>query len=529
MKKILISDAVHSNSVSLFKSAGFDVLYSPGLKKEELLNIIPSFNALVVRSSTLVDSVLINAMNNMEVIGRAGTGVDNIDVNSATRKGIVVMNTPGGNTISTAEHTMALILSMCRNIPQSNFSLLNKRWDRKKFSGTELYGKTLAVIGLGKIGREVAKRAESFGMRILGYDPLISAEAAKGFGISLVDLNNIWQQADLITVHVPLNDSTKNLVCKESLQKCKDGVKIINCARGGIVNETDLVQALNSGKVSAAAFDVYEAEPPDFSSELINHPKVVCTPHLGASTDEAQEKVAIQIAEQIIGYFKEGRISGAVNIRGFFKPVDEEFQPFLKLGEKIGSFISQIFDDKLKQIIITLSGRSLHNYESEISASVLKGFLETRLSEPVNYVNAFSIVEESGTSLRQVRKGESDHYKNLLTVELFSENTKKRISGTVFGNKELRIVEIDEYHLEIKPEGDLILLKNIDKPGMVASIGKVLAEADINIAGLSLGRIEKGKEALTVINIDSKADSSILNKISSIDGIITNYSVGINY
>jgi D-3-phosphoglycerate dehydrogenase / 2-oxoglutarate reductase len=529
MKKILISDQVNANSISVFKSAGFDVEYNPGLKKEELIKIIPSFHALVVRSSTQVDDHLISHMKAMEVIGRAGTGVDNIDVLTATRKGIVVMNTPGGNTVSTAEHTMALILSMCRNIPQSNRSLINQKWERKIFSGTELYGKTLAIIGLGKIGREVAKRAAAFGMNIIGYDPLLSKEVAGEFGISPVDLNEIWKSADLITVHVPLNESTKDLLCNATLNKCKDGVKIINCARGGIVNENDLVEALDSGKVSSAAFDVYENEPPDFSGKLINHPRVVCTPHLGASTDEAQEKVALQIAEQIIQYFNEGKISGAVNLQGFYKPVETEIQPFLKLGERIGSFISQIFNEKLQQIVITLSGRSLHNYESEITASVLKGFLEKRLSEPVNYVNAFSIIDEMGISLRQVRKGESDNFKNLLTIELISERKTKKISGTVFGNKELRIVEIDDFHLEIKPEGNIILIKNIDKPGMVASIGKLLAGADINIAGLSLGRIEKGKEALTIISIDSKIDNSTLTEISSTEGIINIYPVEINY
>lgn len=529
MKRILISDPVNVNSVSVFKSAGFNVEYNPGLKKEELIKIIPSFNALVVRSSTQVDADLIDNMKSMEIIGRAGTGVDNIDVQAATRKGIVVMNTPGGNTISTAEHTLALILSMCRSIPQSNRSLLNQKWERKNFSGTELYGKTLAVIGLGRIGREVAKRAAAFGMNIIGYDPLLSKEVAGEFGISLVELNELWKNADLITVHVPLNESTKNLLCTATLNNCKDGVKIINCARGGIVNEKDLIAALDSGKVSSAAFDVYETEPPDFSGKLINHPKVVCTPHLGASTDEAQEKVALQIAEQIIQYFNEGKITGSVNLRGFYKPVEKEFQPYLKLGEKIGSFISQIFNAKLQQIVVTLSGRSLHNYESELSAAVLKGFLENRLSEPVNYVNSFSIIDEMGISLRQVRKTESDHYKNLVTVELISENINKKMSGTIFGNKELRIVEVDDYHLELKPEGNLILYRNADKPGMLASVGKILADANINIAGLSLGRIVRGEQALTAINVDSKVDNSILKEIEYINGVFDIFSVGFDF
>lgn len=529
MKKILISDEVSSNCISVFKSAGFEVDFKAGIPKNELFEIIPSYNALIVRSSTQVTAELISLMKNMEVIGRAGTGVDNIDVPAATRKGIVVMNTPGGNTISTAEHTLALMLSMCRKIPQSNRSLLNQKWERKNFSGTELYGKTIGIVGLGKIGREVARRASSFGMSVIGYDPLLSVEAANEFCITMVDLENIWSTSDIITLHVPFNESTKYLIRTETINKCKDGVRFINCARGGIVNENDLVDALDSGKVSSAAIDVYETEPPDFSSRLINHPKVVCTPHLGASTDEAQEKVAVQIAEQIVSYFTQGKNLGAVNIRGFYKPVENEIQPFLNLGEKLGSFISQLFDKHLNQITVTLSGKQLHNYESEITASVVKGFLESRLSEPVNYINAFSIVEEMGISLQQVIKGESDHYKNLITVELKSDLLTRKISGTVFGNKEIRIVEVDEYHLEIKPEGNMILLKNTDKPGMVASIGKVLAEAQINIAGLSLGRLEKGKEALTVISIDSRADNSILNDISCLDGVLTVSAVAIDF
>ncbi len=529
MKRILISDAVSSKCLCVFKSAGFEVDYKTGLSHFELKKIIPAYNALIVRSSTQVNSALIAEMKMMEVIGRAGTGVDNIDVTAATRKGIVVMNTPGGNTISTAEHTLALMLSMCRNIPQSNRSLLDKKWDRKKFSGTELYGKTLGIIGLGKIGREVARIAASFGMTIIGYDPLISSEAANEYGIMLADIERIWSISDIISLHVPLNESTKYLINSETIKKCKDGVKIINCARGGIVNEIDLLDALDSGKVSSAAFDVYETEPPDFSNRLFSHPKVVCTPHLGASTEEAQEKVALQIAEQIIHYFNERKFTGAVNLHGFLKPVENEVQPFINLGEKLGSFISQIYDKKLQQIVVTLIGKQLHKYESEITASVVKGFLETRLSEPVNYVNAFSIVEEMGISLQQIMRGESDNYKNLISVELTSDLLKKKISGTVFGNKEIRIVELNEYHLEIKPEGNMILLKNIDKPGMVASIGKVLAEANINIAGLSLGRLEKGKEAMTVISIDSKPDNSILNDISFLDGVLSVSAVVIDF
>ena len=295
MKKIIVTDAVDKKCVGILESGGFQVKYQPGISRNEIKNIISEYNGLIVRSETQVDAELISLMNNMEVIGRAGTGVDNIDVDSATRKGIIVMNTPGGNTISTAEHTMALMVSMCRNIAQANQSMRSGKWDRKAFKGTELHSKTLGIIGLGKIGREVAARSKAFGMNVIAFDPVISGDLANKLEVELVDLNTIFENSDIITVHVPLNDETKNLISTDTLKKCKDGVKIINCARGGIVNEADLINALDSGKVSAAAFDVYETEPPDLTGKLINHPKIVSTPHLGASTEEAQEKVAVQI------------------------------------------------------------------------------------------------------------------------------------------------------------------------------------------------------------------------------------------
>jgi D-3-phosphoglycerate dehydrogenase len=527
MKKILISDQVNEKSVKILESAGFTVTYKPGLKKEELQKIISDYNALIVRSATQVDAELISLMKNMEVIGRAGTGVDNIDVNAASRKGILVMNTPGGNTISTAEHTMAMILSLCRNIPQANKSLIEGRWDRKKYSGTELRGKTLAVLGLGKIGKEVAKRAKVFGMNVIGFDPLLSDEVAGELGIQLLGLEDIWSVADIITVHVPLNDSTKDFISKSTLEKCKKGVKIINCARGGIVNESDIVDAADTGKVSGAAFDVYVKEPPDFSSKLFSHPKIICTPHLGASTDEAQELVAIQIAEQIKEYFLESKITGSVNIKGFAETLDKEVQSYVLLCETLGSFIAQFLKDQLKSIDINFSGKNLHRYSTEFTTSLFKGFLSKKLSEPVNYVNAPLLIKDMKIVVNEKRSGESSIYKNLITVEIHTDKVKRKISGTVFGANEIRIVQIDDYSLELNPKGYMLLYLNIDKPGMLASVSKVLADGKINIAGLSLGRIEKGKEALTVINTDTEIPKKLLKSIESIYGINYIYSVNI--
>ena len=527
MKKILISDQVNEKSVAILESAGFFVTYKPGLKKEEIQKIIPDYNALIVRSATQVDAGLISLMDNMEVIGRAGTGLDNIDVNAASRKGILVMNTPGGNTISTAEHTMAMILSLCRNIPQANKSLIEGRWDRKKYSGTELRGKTLAVLGLGKIGKEVAKRAKAFGINVIGFDPLLSDEVAAEFGIQLLGLDEIWSKADIITVHVPLSDSTKDLISKSSLEKCKNGVKIINCARGGIVNESDIIEAADNGKVSGAAFDVYVQEPPDFSSKLFTHPKIICTPHLGASTEEAQEFVAIQISNQIREYFLEKKITDAVNIKGFAESLERDVQSYVLLCETLGSFAAQLLKDQLKSIDINFSGKYLHKYSTELTTSLLKGFLSKKLSEPVNYVNTPLLIDDMKIAVNERKSEESSIYKNLVTVEIQTDKVKRKISGTVFGTNEIRIVQIDHYSFELNPKGYMLLYLNIDKPGMLASVGKILADGNVNIAGLSLGRIEKGREALTVITTDSEIPERLIKNIESINGINYIYKVNI--
>lgn len=519
MKKILISDSVNQRSIEILESAGYSVTYKTDFTRDELLDAVGDYNALIVRSATKVDNDLISRMKSMEVIGRAGAGVDNIDLAAASKKGILVMNTPGGNTISTSEHTMAMMLSLCRNIPQANQSILQGKWDRKKFSGTELRGKTLAILGLGKIGREVAKRSKSFGMNLIGYDPLISEEAANELGVKLYNLDEIWKLADIITVHVPLNSETKNLINRDVLLRCKKGVKLINCARGGIINERDLFEALENETVSGAALDVYETEPPDFSNPILNHPKVVCTPHLGASTEEAQELVAIQIAEQIVDYFSSGRISGAVNLSAFTEELTDDIKMFFNLSEKLGIFSAQLLSERLKQITIELNGESLHKFSKELSLAFAKGFLSRKMNEVVNYVNAPLIMKDHKISLNEKLSSEDSTFRNLVTVEMITENEIRKISGTVFGKNELRIVRINEYFVEIKPEGNLLFYKNIDKPGMLASVGKILAEKNINIAGLSLGRITQGKDALTIISTDDAISIDELKRIKELGGI----------
>lgn len=518
-KKILITDPIESNCIEILTNNGFFVHYKPGLKEDEIIKIIKDYHVLIVRSGTKVTKRIIESSLNLELIARAGAGVDNIDVDAATRKGIIVMNTPGGNTLSTAEHTMALLLSMCRNIPLANFELKQGIWDRKKYIGTELFGKKIGIIGLGKIGKEVAHRCNAFGMEVLGYDPLITQEVASKFGVKLVSFDELISNSDIITVHVPLSEETKNLIGKEELERCKDGVKIINCARGGIVNEKALLDGLKSGKVSSVALDVFESEPPQFPSELITHPKVVATPHIGASTKEAQEKVAIQIAQQIVDYFSTNNLIGAVNAYPLHQKITEEIKPFIKLSETLGKFVSQISSENVSKINFQYFGSLLHKYRETLSAAFLMGYLSKKISANVNFVNAQTLAEETGIQINEILESDNSTYKNLITINCSMSSKNFIISGTLFGKDEIRIVQINEFNMDIKPSKYMLLYENIDRPGMLAAVGNILASENVNIAGLSLGRFKMGDKALTLMNLDNPINTTFLNKLSNIDGV----------
>jgi D-3-phosphoglycerate dehydrogenase / 2-oxoglutarate reductase len=520
MKKILISDTIDKRCLDILSSSGFIVDYSPDLSSNDLINKVKDANALVVRSSTQVNSELIDHMQKMEIIGRAGTGVDNIDVTAATRKGILVMNTPGGNTISAAEHTMALMLAMCRNISQSNKAIHEAKWERKKYQGTELLGKTLGLIGLGKIGKEVAKRSKAFGMNILAFDPLVSDEAADEIGVKLVEFNELISKSDILSLHSPLIEKTKYIISEAVLSKTKPGVKILNCARGGLIDEKALLNALNSGRVSAAGLDVFENEPPDFSNdELIKHPAVVCTPHLGASTEEAQRKVAEQISNQITDYFKNSIKSGAVNASVLKDGISDSIKPWIKLADVMGRMHAQILTDRLKSIALHYYGESINSSSGILTSAFLKGLLSVQMNDPINLINAPLIAEELGFLINETKSGENFNFNNLITVTIESNEKQFSLSGTIFGNNEPRIVNVIGYHVEFKPEGNILIYSNIDRPGMLSAVSNLLAVENINIAGLSLGRLEAGKDALTIVNVDSQVNKSVLNSISSLDGI----------
>lgn len=516
--KVLITDPIEQVCTDVLAKEGIQVDSKPGLPPDEIKKIIGGYDALVVRSGTKVTADIIAEAKEMKVIGRAGAGVDNIDVNAATRKGIVVMNTPGGNTISTAEHTMALMMSLARNIPQSFQSLQNDKWDRKKYTGTELYGKTLGIIGLGKVGREVAARAEGFGMNVIGYDPLLAADIASTLGLETVALDDIFKKSDFITVHTPLTEETRGILGEKAFALCKHGVRVINCARGGIIDEEALLKALESGRVAGAAFDVFVKEPP-VGNPLLKHPKVIATPHLGASTEEAQEKVAKQIAEQMVDFFKGRGIAGAINISDYQTAVSDELRSFLMLAEKIGSFHAQLLNGKVKSITASYRGAMLQKSSELLSTAVLKGLLDKMMYAPVNFVNASVLAKEMGIAVSEKKEQAGDHHTQLINITMQTDKESRSISGTVFNETDMRIVGMDKFHFELVPEGHLIFYSNIDRPGMLAAVGKVLASAKVNIAGMTLGRSAPGEKAITVMNVDSDIPESALKEISKIEGV----------
>jgi len=500
--RILVSDALEQSLVDVLTQEGFDVDYQPGMSPADLKNVIGRYDGLVVRSSTKVNAELISRATMMKVVGRAGTGVDNIDVEAATRAGILVMNTPGGNTISAAEHTVSMLLSLARNIPQAHMSLKRGEWDRKRFTGSEVFEKTLGVIGLGKIGREVSLRCQGFGMKTVGYDPVLSNDVAMKLNIEPVTLDELYRRSDFITVHTPLTAETKGLLNDATLAQCKRGVRIINCARGGIVDEQALYRALESGRVAGAALDVFEVEPPK-NNPLLSHERVIATPHLGASTEEAQEKVAVQIAHQIADALHARGYSGLVNGAALQLSIQDEVKPFLTLAERMGSLVAQLALGKIKQLTVVASGDLVVSSLELMKAGILKGILSHVYPDPVNFINAPVFADEMGLVVGEQRDSTGENFTNLLGLRYKTDRETKEVAGTVFGSSTIRLVKLDNFRFEVRPEGFLLVYNNIDRPGMLAKVGLILARHNVNIAGVSLGRAAIGENALTVMNIDS--------------------------
>lgn len=517
--KILLADNVDPVCEEVFSDRGIEAVRKTGLSKEELFDEIPAYDGIVVRSSTKITPDLIDAAENLKVIGRAGVGVDNIDIPAATARGVLVMNTPDGNTISTAEHTCGMILALARNIPKSVATVKAGGWDRKKYMGSEVYSKTLGVIGLGKIGAGVALRMKEFGMHIKAYDPFASEEKADRLGVELVEMDELLGSSDFITVHTPLTKKTEGLISLENADKLKKGVRLINCARGGIYKEEDLLEMLEQGYVSGLALDVYSQEPPGENMKaLLEHPDVVCTPHLGASTEEAQEKVAEQIARQMADALEGNDYIGSLNGKSIALTTNKEVKPYLALAEKLGSFAMQIAPEHASEFDFEYSG-DCTRFADVLTDSILKGMLAHNVSETVNLINARVYADELGLKISETTSPARQTYTDLITIRLDGSAPFNKISGAVFGEDDYRIVEVDGFSIELRLEGEIILYTNIDRPGMLAGVSGALAQQDINIASLSLGRSHKGSNAVTAVSVDKKMDESEMEPLLGLDGV----------
>lgn len=519
--KVLVSDSISPKGVEILKKAGLEVDLKTGMKPDELKACIGDYHGLVIRSATKVTADIIEAATNLRVVGRAGSGLDNVDKAAATKKGIVVMNTPGGNTITTAEHTIALMFALARQLPQATASMKGGKWEKKRFMGVELFNKTLGIIGLGNIGSQVAKKAQGLEMVVIAYDPFLSEDRARAMGIEKVELVELFRRSDFITIHTPLTPETKNLISKETIKMMKDSVRIINCARGGIVNEADLYEAISSGKVAGAALDVFEKEPVESDNPLLGLDNVVCTPHLGAATTEAQENVAIAVAEQIADYLVYGTIRNAVNFPSI--PVDQvaRLQPYLNLSERLGGFAAQIFEGGITEVTIEYMGDASELNTAPVTIAALKGLLTPILEETVNFVNAPLIAKERGIEVRETRSAEAGDYQSMLAIRIKAKDRETYLAGTLFSKKDPRIVKIDGFSVEIVPEGNMLFIHNNDKPGVIGNIGSLLGKNNINIARMHFGRETAGGRAISVVSIDTPPAPAVLEAVKGLPNILS--------
>ena len=517
--RVLVCDPVSPKGIALLQQRPeFEVVVLPKrLPEAELLPLVADAVAMVVRSETKVTRKILEAAPKLRVVGRAGVGVDNVDVEAATQRGVVVMNTPGGNTVSTAELSFAMLLNLARKLPQAHASMAAKQWDRKPFQGVELCGKTLGVLGLGRIGSEVAKRALAFGMKVLGYDPFLTEARAKALGIELpADLDEVYREADFITVHMPVTDQTRGMLNAAAFARMKPKVCLVNCARGEIIVENDLLAALDSGKLAAVALDVFATEPLPADHPFRKHPAITLTPHLGASTQEAQEKCGIEVAEVIAAYLLTGEVRNAVNLPYLDARTYEQVRPYLTLGEKLGKFVAQLAPPQVDRLHITYGGKAqeLPNVDP-ITRAILMGFLSRASVKDLNNVNVRSIAATLGLTVEEKRSSEPVTFNEWLHVQVF-RGQEKAISagGTFFGSPDNpRIVRVFSQPTEIVPSGVVLLLKNKDRPGIVGYLGTLMGRHNVNIATMSLSRDTIGGQALTVLNLDSVPPPELLEEM----------------
>jgi D-3-phosphoglycerate dehydrogenase len=516
MVKVLISDELSPAAVDIFKSRGVQVDIKTGLKPEELLAIIGEYDGLAIRSATKVTAKVLEAATKLKVVGRAGIGVDNVDIPAATARGVCVMNTPFGNSITTAEHAVAMMMALAREIPQADRSTQAGKWEKNRFMGVELYGKTLGLIGCGNIGSIVADRAQGLKMRVVGYDPFLTPERATALGIEKVELDELLARADFISLHTPLTEQTKNILDAKTLAKCKKGVRIVNCARGGLVNEADLKAALDSGHVAGAAFDVFVTEPAK-ENVLFGHERFIATPHLGASTNEAQENVALQVAEQISDYLISGAVTNALNMPSVSAEDAPKLKPYMKLAEQLGSFVGQLAEANLTKVIIEYEGHVAKLNTRPLTAIVLEGLLRRQL-DSVNMVNAPLVAKERNIEVSEVKHDREGDYQTLMRVTIHADKVR-HLSGTLFADKKPRVVEIKGIDIDAELGPNMLYVTNEDKPGFIGGLGTVLGNAGINIATFHLGRAARGQEAICLVEVDSPIPAEVAAKVKAIPGV----------
>lgn len=521
MFRILVSDKLEKEGLDILTAEkDFQVDCKFGIPAAELKSIIKDYDAIIVRSGTQVTSDILENAGKLKVIGRAGVGLDNVDLDAATRKGIVAMNTPAGNTTSTAEHTMSMIMALSRNIAQAVASVKSCKWERAKFNGVELYGKTLGIIGLGRIGSTVAKMAQGFGMTTIGYDPFLSAEIAAKNGIKLVELEYIYKTADYITVHIPKTDETTNMIGAKQIALMKPAVRLINCARGGIIDEKALVQALKDKRIAGAALDVYEVEPPDFSSELFKLDNCITTPHLGASTSEAQVNVAIEIAQAVRDALLGRGIRNAANFPSLTAEGYKGVEPYLNLAERMGKFAGQLVQGRVSAVKVTYSGTVTKQKVTAITMALAKGVLAPMLGETVNTINAMNMMKDRGINIQEITSNDEGEYVNSIALDITTDKETFSLLGTLTSNKQPRIVKVNNVYIEATPAGHMLFINNNDKPGIVGAIGTILAEAHINIAGITLGRENQQGVAVSVVNVDSEIPDDVMARLGQTKNIL---------
>ncbi|HHP7234559.1 MAG TPA: phosphoglycerate dehydrogenase [Desulfobacterales bacterium] len=519
--QILISDNLGEAGVQLLREQeGFQVDVKTGLTPDGLQEIIGQYDALIIRSGTVVTEALLESAPKLKVIGRAGIGLDNVDVPAATKRGIVVMNTPTGNVITTAEHTIAMMMALCRNIPMGTLTLKAGRWEKKQLQGREVYNKWLGVIGFGKIGSTVADRARGLRMRVMVYDPYVAAEQIEKAGFKSVTLDELFQTADFITVHVPKMKSTTGLIGRDAFARMKPGVMVVNCARGGIVDEAALNEAIDSGKVAGAALDVFETEPPG-TCRLFDQERVICTPHLGASTEEAQTNVAVQVAGQIIDFLKTGTIVNAVNVPSITGELLTKLGPYLTIADRIGALQAQISRGPVKKVEILYEGNFNNLDLSPVSTAVLKGLLAPMVQDSVNFVNSPIIAREMGIKVIESASEASDHFIHLITVQVVTTDMTNTVAGTIYGKREPRIVKINNFGLELIPEGHLALIYNMDKPGAIGSIGTTLGKHAINISRMQVGQDQDGENNIIFLRTDTSIPDAVLEELRALPMVKT--------